>query len=105
MQLRKKERKKERVVTALFLSDRARTRVNTISRMLLFCMTTFELKLITNLNIVTGGLAVVYFEQLLGAAHTQKLAEILFQPFSTFFVHFKSFSVISCLKSTKKSEN
>ena len=28
-----------------------------------------------------------------------------FQPFSTFFVNFKPFSVISRLKSTKKSEN
>ena len=29
---------------------------------------------------------VVYFNQLLGAAHTQKLVELLFQTFSTFFI-------------------
>ena len=33
---------------------------------------------------------------------TQKLVKLLFRPFSTFFVHFKLFSVISHLKSTKK---
>ena len=44
---------------------------------------------------------VVYFDQLLGAARTQKLVETFFQPFSTFFDHFKPFPVISRLKSTK----
>ena len=44
---------------------------------------------------------VVYFDQLLGATHTQKLVETFFQMFSTFFVHFRAFSVISRLKSTK----
>ena len=32
---------------------------------------------------------VVYFNQILGAAHNQKLVETLFLPFSTFLVHFK----------------
>ena len=31
---------------------------------------------------------VVYFDQLLGVAHTQKLVKLLLQQFSTFFVHF-----------------
>ena len=44
----------------------------------------------------------MHFDQLSGAASTQKLFEILFQPFSTFFVHFKPFAVISRLKSPKK---
>ena len=35
-----------------------------------------------------------------GAARTQSCAIYFFQPFSTFFVHFKPFSVISCLKTT-----
>ena len=39
-----------------------------------------------------------YFDQLSGAGCTQKLVEILFWTFSTFFVCFKSFSVILCLK-------
>ena len=37
----------------------------------------------------------MYFDQLLGAARTQKLVEILFQPFSTFFVHFKPFHYLN----------
>ena len=44
---------------------------------------------------------VVYFDQLSGVARIQKLVEILFKPFSTFFVHLKPFSVISYLKSRK----
>ena len=44
---------------------------------------------------------VVYFNQLLGATCTQKLVETFFRHFSTFFVYFKAFSVISQLKSTK----
>ena len=47
----------------------------------------------------------MYFNQLLGACSTQKLVETFFQPFSTFFDNFKPFTVISLLKSTKKSEN
>ena len=34
---------------------------------------------------------VVYFDQLLGAARTQKLVETFFSHFSTFFVHFKAY--------------
>ena len=45
---------------------------------------------------------VVYFDQRSGAAHTRKLVKILFWPFSTFFVYFKHFSVIFCLKSRQK---
>ena len=41
------------------------------------------------------------FDQLLGAARTQKLVELVFQQISSFFVNFKPFSVISQLKSTK----
>ena len=45
---------------------------------------------------------VVYFDQLSGAFITWKLVEtFFFSRFSTFFVHFKAFSVISPLKSTK----
>ena len=50
---------------------------------------------------VTWPLYVVYFYLLLGAACTQKLVETFFPPFSTFFAHFKAFSVISLLKSTE----
>ena len=35
---------------------------------------------------------VVYFDQLSGAAHTQKLVKLLFSAVLTFFVHFKPFS-------------
>ena len=45
-------------------------------------------------------MVVVYFDQLLGAACTQKLVVTFFSCFSTFFVHFKAFSMISQLKST-----
>ena len=46
--------------------------------------------------------SVVYFDQLLGAACTQKLVETFFSAvFLTFFVHFKAFSVISRLISLK----
>ena len=44
---------------------------------------------------------VVYFDQFLGAAHTQKLVETFFQPFLNFFVHFKAFSV----KNQQKKDN
>ena len=47
----------------------------------------------------------VYFNQLSSACSTWKLVKTLFQPFSTFFVNFKPFSVISWLKSTFSSEN
>ena len=47
----------------------------------------------------------MYLDQLLGAAGTQKLVELLFWPFSTFVVNSKPFSVTSHLKSLKKSEN
>ena len=43
----------------------------------------------------------VYFNHLLGAARTQKLVKILFSAVFNLFVHFKPFSVISRLKSTK----
>ena len=46
--------------------------------------------------------SVVYFDQLLGAACTQKLVEQHFQLFSSFFVHFKPFSVISRQRINKK---
>ena len=46
-------------------------------------------------------MAVVYFDQLSGAARTQKLVKLLFQLFLTFFVNFIPFTVISRLKSTK----
>ena len=45
---------------------------------------------------------VVDFEQLLSAAHTQSWSNYFFQSFSTFFVNFKPFSVISLLKMNKK---
>ena len=53
---------------------------------------------------------IVYFDQLLGAARTQKLhpeacRTAFLNLFSTFFVNFKPFFVISRLKSTKTSEN
>ena len=36
-------------------------------------------------------MGVVYFDQLLGAAHTLKLVETFFCRFSTFFDHFKAY--------------
>ena len=51
--------------------------------------------------LLTAHLIVVYFDQLLGASRTRKLIKTLFQPFSTFFVRLKPFSVISPLKSLK----
>ena len=43
----------------------------------------------------------MYFDQLLGAAPTQKLVKLLFSAVFNLFVDFKPFSVISRLKSTK----
>ena len=48
--------------------------------------------------------SVVYLNQLLGACSTEMLVELLYQPFLFFFLNFKTYSVISRLKSTKKSE-
>ena len=49
--------------------------------------------------------AVVYYVQFLAAACTLKLVKTLFQPFSTFFLLFKPFSINSGLKSWKTSKN
>ena len=46
----------------------------------------------------------MYFNQLLGAAHTRKLVETLFQPFSTFLI-FKCFSKNFRLKSIQTFKN
>ena len=50
------------------------------------------------INITTGwstlSVGVVYFDQLLGAAHTLTGRTTFFQLFSTFFVNFKPFSVV-----------
>ena len=51
-------------------------------------------------------LSVVYFDQLLGVACTQKLVELLFQPFSTFlFSDFRREITEFFFKLTKKVEN
>ena len=49
----------------------------------------------------TATASVVYFDQLSGACSTRKLVETCF---STFFVHFRPFLVISWLKSTKNEQ-
>ena len=46
-------------------------------------------------------MSVVYFDQPLGAAHSQKLVELLFSAIFNLFCSFQTFSVISRLKSTK----
>ena len=49
---------------------------------------------------------VVYFDQLLGAARTQKLVETIFTAvFNTFFVHFQTFFLDFRPEITEKGEN
>ena len=47
---------------------------------------------------ISEKMCVVYFDQLLGAAHPKAGQNLFFSCFSTFFVNFKAFSVISLLK-------